>query len=97
MLVCRTPDQFRLSRLREGERVCGGRGQFGKQPLWILNPISKFWIRLVRYGVFNLTSYKHAQKIEYPAFRHGNAPENAGIGVKAAIRTHGERRCWCIC
>ena len=26
----RSPDQFRLSRLKEGERVCGGRGQFGK-------------------------------------------------------------------
>jgi len=38
----RSPDQFGLSRLKEGERVCGGRGQFGKQPLWGLNMISKF-------------------------------------------------------
>jgi hypothetical protein len=37
----RSPDQFGLSRLKEGERVCGGRGQFGKQPLWDLNTISK--------------------------------------------------------
>jgi hypothetical protein len=37
----RSPDQFRLSRLKEGERVCGGRGQFGKQPLWDSNTISK--------------------------------------------------------
>ena len=33
----RTPDQFGLSRLKEGERVCGGRGQFGNQPLWNFN------------------------------------------------------------
>ncbi|MBV9157241.1 MAG: hypothetical protein JO097_13340 [Acidobacteriaceae bacterium] len=30
-----------MSRLKEGERVCGGRGQFDKQPLWDLNTISK--------------------------------------------------------
>ena len=33
----RSPDQFRLSRLKEGERVCGGRGQFGENPLWDFN------------------------------------------------------------
>lgn len=25
-------------------RVCGGRGEFGKVPLWDLNTISKLWI-----------------------------------------------------
>jgi hypothetical protein len=25
--------------LKEGERVCGGRGQFGNKPLWNLNTI----------------------------------------------------------
>jgi hypothetical protein len=34
-----SPDQFRLNRLKEGERVCGGRGQFGNKPLWDLNAI----------------------------------------------------------
>jgi hypothetical protein len=38
----RSPDQFRLSRLKEGERVCGGRGQFGKQPLWNFNSFRSF-------------------------------------------------------
>jgi len=34
-----------LSRLKEGERVCGGRGQFGDQPLWDLNRILILWRR----------------------------------------------------
>jgi hypothetical protein len=32
------------SHLKEGERVCGGRGQFGNQPLWNLNAIPKLRI-----------------------------------------------------
>jgi len=40
----RSPDQFRLSRLKEGDRVCGGRGQFGNRPLWDLNTIPGLWI-----------------------------------------------------
>jgi hypothetical protein len=54
-----SPDQFRMSRLKEGERVCGGRGQFGKQPLWDLNTFSKPWMRLVRCGMFTLRSWNH--------------------------------------
>ena len=38
----RSPDQFGLSRLKEGERVCGGGGQFGKEPLWDFNRFSPF-------------------------------------------------------
>jgi len=37
MTAGRSPGQFRLSRLKGAERVCGGRGQFGSQSLWILN------------------------------------------------------------
>jgi hypothetical protein len=42
--------------LKEGECVCGGRGQFGKESLWSLNPFSKLRMVLVREGVFNLAS-----------------------------------------
>jgi hypothetical protein len=31
--------------LKEGERVCGGRGQFGNKPLWDLNTILTLWRR----------------------------------------------------
>ena len=79
----RSPDQFRLSRLKEGERVCGGRGQFGKEPLWNLNTFSKLRMRLVRRGVFNLTSWKHPRKVGYPVLSHGNMPENAGMAVQS--------------
>jgi hypothetical protein len=93
----RSPDQFRLSRLKEGERVCGGRGQFGKEPLWNSNAFSKLRMKLIRGGVFNLMSWRHPRKVRCPVFSHDNAPENAGKAVNAAIRTHGERRCRRIC
>jgi hypothetical protein len=84
----RSPDQFRLSRLKEGERVCGGRGQFGKEPLWNLNTFLKLRMRLVRCGVFNLTSWKHPRKAGYPVFSHDNVPENAEMAVRTVIGTH---------
>ena len=33
-----------MSRLKGGERVCGGRGQFGETPLWEFNAIAELWI-----------------------------------------------------
>ena len=93
----RSPDQFRLSRLKEGERVCGGRGQFGKEPLRNSNAFSKLRIELIRGGAFNVMSWRYPRKLRCPVLSHDNAPENAEKAVNAAIRTHGERRCRCIC
>jgi len=62
----RTPDQFRLSRLKEGERVCGGRGQFGKQPLWKFNTISKLRIQRGQCDMINLTNWKESRRVEFP-------------------------------
>ena len=30
--------------MKEGERVCGGRGQFGERPLWDFNAIAELGI-----------------------------------------------------
>jgi hypothetical protein len=93
----RSADQFRLSRLKEGERVCGGRGQFGKEPLWNLNAFSKLRMKLIRGGVFNRLSWRHPRKLRCRVPSHDNASENAEKAVNAAIRTHGEGRCRRIC
>ena len=93
----RSPGQFRLSRLKEGERVCGGRGQFGKEPLWNSNAFSKLGMKLIRGGVFNLNSWRPPRKLRCPVLSHDNVPENAGKAVNTAIQTHGERRCQRIC
>ena len=70
----RSPDQFRLSRLKEGERVCGGRGQFGKEPLWNWNAFSTLRVKLIRSGVFNLMSWRHLRKLRCPVLSHDIAP-----------------------
>lgn len=88
MLWGRSPDQFRLNRLKEGERDCGGRGRFGKEPLWNFNTFSKFRMKLVRCGAFNVWSWNHLRKAGYPVISHENVPENAGMAVRAVIRTH---------
>jgi hypothetical protein len=56
-----------LSRLKEGERVCGGRGQFGKQPLWNFNTISKLRIQLGRCDMFDLTNWKASAEDQMPS------------------------------
>ncbi len=62
----RSPDQFRLSRLKEGERVCGGRGQFGKESLWNSNAFSKLWMKLIKGGVLNLMSLATSAEAQMP-------------------------------
>jgi hypothetical protein len=54
-------------------------------------------MKLIRGGVFNLMSWRPQLKLRCPVLSDGNAPENAGKAVNAAIRTHGERRCRRIC
>jgi hypothetical protein len=66
------PDHFGLSRLKEGERVCGGRGQFGKQPLWEFNTISNLRISLGRCGMFDEANWKRLRKAEYPVLSNCN-------------------------
>ena len=41
--------------------------------------VSKLRRRLVRCEVFNLRSWKHPRKIEYPVSSHDNAPEGTAI------------------
>jgi hypothetical protein len=72
------------SHLKEGERVCGGRGQFGKEPLWNSNAFSKLRTKLIKGGLFNLMSWRHSRKLRCPVLSHGQPPENAGKAVKAA-------------
>jgi hypothetical protein len=60
----KSPDQFTLSRLKGGEGVCGGRGQFGNQPIWELNTISKLGVKLERCGVFDLMNLRCSRKVE---------------------------------
>jgi hypothetical protein len=88
----RSPDQFRLSRLKEGERVCGGRGQFGNQPLWDSNTIWKIWIQ---HGTTELGKPDPARK----SFRHRiervskeYVAGKSDIAAESGIRTHVERR-----
>jgi hypothetical protein len=64
-----------LSRLKEGERVCGGRGQFGKEPLWNSNAFSALRMKLIRGGAFHLMSWRHLRKLRCPVLSDDNAPE----------------------
>jgi len=70
----RTPDQFRLSRLKEGERVCGGRGQFGKKLLWDLNTISKLPMKLGRCGRSVLMNSKRSRGVECTVLGNDEVP-----------------------
>jgi hypothetical protein len=63
-----------LSRLKEGERVCGGRGQFGKKPLWDLNPISKLPMKLGRCGISVLMNGKGSRQVGCPVLGNGEVP-----------------------
>jgi len=60
-----------LSRLKEGERVCGGRGQFGEKPLWDLNTISKLPMKLGRCGLSVLMNCKRSRRVECPVLGDG--------------------------
>jgi hypothetical protein len=88
MVLSRSPDQFRLSRLKEGERVCGGRGQFGKQRLWDLNTVSKLRVKLMRCGVFNEANWKYPKRVEGPVLSNGNVPEDAEMSGRTKVGTH---------
>jgi len=74
--------------LKEGERVCGERGQFGKQLLWDFNTISKLRIQLSQCDMFDLTNWKHSRKIECPVFTNWNATGKAGKSGRIKSRTH---------
>jgi hypothetical protein len=77
-----------LNRLKEGEHVCGGRGQFGKPPLWISNRLLKLWMRPVICGVFDLRSRKDSRKVEHPVLNHDNVREGTQMVVEFVFRTH---------
>jgi hypothetical protein len=42
--------------LKEGDRVCGGRGQFGNKPLWDLNTILTLWRKGGNNGIVQIQS-----------------------------------------
>jgi hypothetical protein len=63
-----------MSRLKEAERVCGGRGQFGEQPLWDLNTLSELPMKLGRWRMSVLTNDKRSRQVECPVLGNGEVP-----------------------
>jgi hypothetical protein len=73
--------------LKEGERGCGGRGQFGKKPLWDLNTISKVAKALERSCRSVLMNCERSQRVESPVIEKGKVPEDARIRARIKVRT----------